>query len=234
MIIILVMQNLSAKEDLAKIAFTRGAGVFGVCRIDNFRESFHIEIQGLSRSLPYAISIGVPLAETALETIVDRPNMIYKAHYRQVNAVLDDIAFALASEIIRLGYRALPIPASMVLKRYPMIAHLSHREIAFKAGLGWRGRNNLLVNKDYGSQIRLVTLLTNLELPFDIPLTDDCGDCFDCLPCCPVGAIDELVENFNLDACSQQVQKFARENDYGHYICGLCLKPCRGKIQNQL
>ncbi|MEP0827417.1 MAG: epoxyqueuosine reductase [bacterium] len=232
MIIILVMQNLPAKESLAKIANARGAGAFGVCRIESLRDNFHSEIQDISRSLPYGISVGVPLSAPVLETIVDRPNMIYKAHYRQVNAILDDIAFALCSEIIRLGYRALPIPASMVLKRHPMIAHLSHREIAFNAGLGWRGRNNLLVNKDYGAQIRLVSLLTNLELPLDSPSTDNCGDCYDCLPCCPTGAIHEEVESFNLDACSQQVMKFARENDYGHYICGLCLKPCRGKIPN--
>ena len=226
------MHLLLAKNDLSGLAFSRGARAFGICRVDDLRGQFHSEITEISKKLNTAISIGVPLSEPILKTLFDRPNMIYKAHYRQVNAVLDDIAFAIASEIERHGRRALPIPASMVLKRFPMIGHLSNREIAFKAGLGWWGRNNLLVNKDYGSQIRLVTVLTDMELEPNEPSTEDCGECFACLDACPAGAIAEEKKDFNLKACSEQVQKFARENDYGIYICGLCLKPCRGKIQN--
>jgi epoxyqueuosine reductase QueG len=218
------------KTKLRQMAFSKGAGVFGVCRIDDLRETFHPEIKKISEKLKTAISIGVPLASPVLRTLVDRPNMIYKAHYRQVNAILDDTSFAIASEIERNGQKAMPLPASMVLKRFPMVGHLSHRVIAHEAGLGWWGRNNLLVSKDYGSQVRLVTILTNAQFETDMPIEEDCGDCFACLSACPVNAISENKEEFNLKACSEQVQKFAQENNYGMYICGLCLKPCRGKI----
>jgi epoxyqueuosine reductase len=214
---------------LQNTANGKGARLLGVCRVDQLRETFHAEIKTISEKLNRAISIGVPLAGAVLDTLIDRPNQIYKAHYRQVNAILDDTAFAIASEIRDMGYQSLPIPASMVLKRYPMIAHLSHREIAFKAGLGWWGRNNLLVTSQFGSQIRLVTILTDLELEPDTPLREDCGDCYNCMGACPVGAIADTKEGFNLQACSDKLQEFSRTNDYGTYICGLCLKACPGK-----
>jgi epoxyqueuosine reductase QueG len=224
------MNSSDMKSHLRQIAFDKGARLFGVCRIDDLRDGFHFEIKKLSEKLNHAISVSIPLAGPVLKTLIDRPNMIYKAHYRQINAALDDIAFAIASEIESTGKSALPIPASMVLKRRPMIGHLSHREIAYKAGLGWRGRNNLLVNREYGSQIRLVTILTDMELEIDSPSDETCGDCVACLDACPANAISERVEEFNLKSCSEQVERFAKENNFGHYICGLCVKPCRGKI----
>jgi epoxyqueuosine reductase QueG len=220
---------LTEKSRLQQIVLSGDAALFGVCRVDELRESFHAEIKRISEKLNTAISIGVPLTGAVLETLIDRPNQIYKAHYRQVNAILDDTASAIASEIGRMGYQALPIPASMVLKRYPMTAHLSHREIAFKAGLGWWGRNNLLVTPQFGSQIRLVTVLTDMEFEPNTFIEDDCGDCYNCMGVCPAGAIADTKEGFVLQACSDRLQEFSRTNDFGAYICGLCLKACPGK-----
>ena len=203
--------------------------MFGVCRIDGLRETFHFELKETSEKLNTAISIGVPVSSAVLETLIDRPNVLYKSHYRQINHILNDIAFALSSEINHLGFQSIQVPASQILKWKPMRAHLSHREIAFKAGLGWRGRNNLLVTEKYGSQIRLVTVLTDLELEADRPGQLDCGDCYACVNACPVGAIGENCEDFNLKACYKKVSEFARPENIGTHICGLCLQPCGPK-----
>ncbi|SYZ72562.1 4Fe-4S ferredoxin iron-sulfur binding domain protein [Candidatus Zixiibacteriota bacterium] len=224
------MTHSVTKTAIQNLAVQNGAALCGICRIDDeLRQDFHFEIRKISEKMTHAISIGVALSKSVMDTLVDRPNMLYKAHYRQVNATLDDIALAVSKEIESAGHRALPLPASMVLKRRPMIAHLSHREIAYRAGLGWRGRNNLLVSKKYGSMVRLVTVLTDFETDPDEISKDDCGECRACLKACPAGAIFEDEERFNLEACSAQVHKFARENNYGLLICGLCLKVCRGK-----
>ncbi|MEW5924225.1 MAG: 4Fe-4S binding protein [Candidatus Zixiibacteriota bacterium] len=201
--------------------------MFGVCRIGGLRDTFHFELKEASGQLNTAISVGVPVSPAVLDTLIDRPNVIYKSHYRQINHILNDIAFALFSEIDKLGYQSIPVPASQILKWKPMRAHLSHREIAYKAGLGWRGRNNLLVNEKYGSQVRLVTILTDLELEIDNPCQLDCGDCYACVNACPVGAISENCEDFDLKLCYAKVSEFARPENIGSHICGLCLRPCR-------
>ncbi len=217
------------KTNLQHLAGNMGGRLFGVCRIDDLRDTFHFEIKEISKSLNTAISVGVPVSAAVLDTLIDRPNDLYKSHYRQINHVLNDIAFAVSSEIITLGYKAIPIPASQILKWKPMRAHLSHREIAYRAGLGWRGRNNLLVSEKFGSRIRLVTILTDLELEPDNPCQSDCGDCYACIAACPVGAIGENYEDFNLKTCYEKVSEFARPENIGTYICGLCLQVCGSK-----
>jgi len=223
------MDIQQTKNHLVKLSDSLGGRLFGVCRVGNLRDNFHAEIRDLSKKLNIAISIGIPLSDSVMETLIDHPNVLYKAHYRQVNHTLNDIALRIFSEISNLGYNAAPVPASQMISWKPMRAHLSHREIAYKAGLGWRGRNNLLVNKKYGSQVRLVTVLTDLQLPVDQPTDEDCGDCYACIEACPVGAISENPEQFNLDDCHKKVSEFARPERIGSYICGLCLAPCRGE-----
>lgn len=216
------------KDKLRQTVHAKGGRLFGVCRVEDLRGSFHFEIKKISRKLNTAISIGVPLASSVLDALIDRPNMLYKAHYQQINHTLNDIAYSVSSEINEVGYNSIPIPASQILVRKPMRAHLSHREIARKAGLGWRGRNNLLVSEEYGSQVRLVTVLTDLDLEEDRPTELDCGDCYDCIDACPAGAISENEEEFDLAACHKKLSEFARPENIGIYICGLCLRPCAG------
>ena len=206
-----------------------GGRLFGVCRVDNLVATFHPEIRDISERLNTAISVGVPLSGVVMKTIRNRPNMLYKAHYQQVNHTLNDIAFAVSSEIERQGFASMPIPASQILDQKMLKAHLSHREIAYHAGLGWWGRNNLLITEKYGSSVRLVTVLTDMKLETDTPIERDCEDCYACLDACPVNAIAEERENFNLASCYKQVQEFARHNNYGHLICGLCLQQCCGE-----
>jgi epoxyqueuosine reductase len=65
------------------------------------------------------------------------------------------------------------------------------REGAARAGLGFYGKNTLLITRRHGSWVVLGTLVTDVEIEPAEPLALDCGSCTRCIDACPTGALDE-------------------------------------------
>lgn len=68
---------------------------------------------------------------------------------------------------------------------------IAEKVFSAHAGLGWIGKNSLLINKDIGSFFNIGVIITDMELPPDEPAENLCGDCHACIDACPTGAIVE-------------------------------------------
>ncbi|MFH1625186.1 MAG: hypothetical protein ABID54_08555 [Pseudomonadota bacterium] len=215
---------------LRKLVKDSGGSLFGVADIKPLKDSFvDIPAQQID-GLDYGISVAVRLSNRIMEGIEDRPTQLYFHHYRQLNNLLDQIALKLTKYIQDKGWDVMPVAASQIIDWENQRAHLSHKKIAAQAGIGFLGRNNLLVSPNFGARVRLVTVLTDMPLVVDSPLNRGCGDCRECISVCPVGAIKERQEDFDHLGCFEKLRTFRKECNIGQYICGVCVKACEGVV----
>jgi epoxyqueuosine reductase QueG len=95
------------------------------------------------------------------------------------------------------GARAMVMPMSYPSNispesRFGLIGDFSHRHAAIAAGLGNWGRHNLVVHPKLGARVLFSTILSDIELPADPPVTQAlCTNCNLCVKSCPGGALDE-------------------------------------------
>jgi NAD-dependent dihydropyrimidine dehydrogenase PreA subunit len=219
-------------QKLKAFALELGFDLFGIADVTELSGDFLLEAKTRGR-FGLAISLGKRLNDAVLEDIDDHPTPLYFHHYRQTNAFLDRGALLLADHVQKMGFAALPIAASQIIDWEKQRAHLSHKHVGRAAGLGWFGRNNLLVNPDLGARFRLVTVLTDMPLEPAKPPADGCGTCRACVATCPAGAIKERREDFDHLACFEKLKEFQKKRLVSQFICGVCVKACRGPAKGR-
>ncbi len=211
-----------------KLLEGHGVDTAGVADLSRYgKEMFGFD-EPLLDQYRYGICFGLVISKSVLETIIDGPTQFYQHHYRQINYRLDMIAYLLSRDIEQKGFKALPFAASQLVDWQNQRAHISHKRMGEIAGIGWIGRNNLLVHPEFGAHVRYNTVLTNMPLKAGQPEQMDCGTCRACIDVCPAGAIKPERELFDHKGCFAMLKHFKNKRNLGHHICGICVKACKG------
>ncbi|CAN5410954.1 tRNA epoxyqueuosine(34) reductase QueG [soil metagenome] len=107
-------------------------------------------------------------------------------YHKVLRKRLQQLADRIANEVGEFGYRVFTDSAPVM-----------EVALAQKAGLGWRGKHTLLLNREAGSMFFLGEMYTDLPLPVDTAVDDHCGQCRTCIDVCPTQAI---LGPYQLDA----------------------------------
>lgn len=187
-------------------------------------------------SLPGALLIGTALDREIVAEIVGGPTRRYFDEYRRANDLLAGLA-GKATELLRgRGHQALPLsPTTENVERINLRTPLPHKTVATRAGVGWIGRNALLITPEYGSAVRFASVLTDADLGPSSPVNESrCGNCTACVDACPGQAPSgrtwtlgmEREDFFDAHACHRVAKSLSAQAGMDATICGICIAVC--------
>lgn len=221
-----MLDILQIKEDLFRLLADKGAKLIGVADLSDIVDG----------EMTTGISVALPLPKNIVKDLQTMPTKEYYDAYYTLNAQLDEIVTCGAAFLEKSGYMAYANTTKVVKQNEDWRTPLPHKTVATRAGLGWIGKNCLLVTKEYGCAIRLSSLLTNAPLPFDTPIDEShCGGCTVCVKSCPAKALTGVLWNthtdreslFHKEDCKKmQIQRMKQATGIETDLYGLCFAVC--------
>jgi epoxyqueuosine reductase len=149
-------------------------------------------VPGTLRVISARMNYLPPGARDAAEVLAD-PGAAYISRY----ALGRDYHKVLRRRLQRLADRITDEIGPFRYRAFTDSAPVMEVALADKAGLGWRGKHTLLLDRTMGSYFFLGEIYTDLPLPVDAATEAHCGTCRQCMSACPTGAI---VAPYELDA----------------------------------
>ncbi len=197
------MNNL--KNEIKEFAYKLGFCEIGFARYQKLSEEMKYYIQWLENGYSATMSYleknldkreDISLISEKMQTIivVGYSYFNYYNHKSQQFKISryawgEDYHYILSDKIKQLIEFIKQRKENLNYKIYVDTGPILEKIWAVRAGIGWQGKNSLIISKNYGSYIFLGIILTNLELEPDIPLKDFCGTCTKCIDSCPTKAI---------------------------------------------
>lgn len=190
-----------------------------------------ISYSSFSEEYRFALVFAVPYEEQLnLDSYTEErfENSILNAR-NKLEIILKDIEIVLKEECIKYY-----IPPVAQQNEEDLSAVFSFKYAAVNAGLGWIGKNDVLITEKYGPRVRLSAVLVDYPFETGRKITESrCGSCNRCVDICPHKALKGL--NWDINAlrnnlidyhlCNQKrsayIEKHGRKN-----ACGLCMVVC--------
>ena len=144
-------------------------------------------------------------------------------YHEVIKDILKNMVAELQEEIGEFGFRVFVDSAPVLEKAW-----------ARKSGLGWVGKNANLITKKHGSFYFLAEIICDLELEYDLAVTDHCGSCRACIDACPTQAIvsDRIVDGSKcisyatIELKNQIPDYFNGKMDDWIFGCDVCQDVC--------
>jgi epoxyqueuosine reductase QueG len=186
---------------------------------------------------PSAISFAVEIPAAAALSAMKAPSEEMREAYKQCNKKLKQMGMQMVEALNTAGRKARFVDPSERVDPERLLGPISHKAIARLSGLGWIGKNGLLMTEEYGPRFRMGTVLTDLPIASNPqPLEDDCGDCTLCIEKCPTSSLKGLADlrgrSIERDAvidwvkCGKYEKALIGDGSRPEKACGRCIAVC--------
>ncbi len=198
----------------------------------NFVKTVDISLLSEKENRGYhtAILIGIILSPQFIQDF-SKETITVPEEYWDKEELTGELAEWTATFIIEKGFKAFAQSDRNLTKEYfeesTKTSVLPHKKIAILSGIGWIGKNNLLVTEEYGCALCICTVLTNAPLPIENRqiIMPKCGDCTVCKDICPANVIhgttwepgmnrDLIIDIYNCERCLKCLVHCQRTQNY--------------------
>lgn len=194
---------MNLEDRLTGLLRREGADLVGIARMDGVENCPYLR----------GVAVAVVLPKPVILDLQQAPTEEYFRLYHQLNQKLNRIVLAGEAFLRQAGYRAWAQTTDRVETGPDHRSPLPHKTIAARAGLGWIGKNCLLVTPQYGPAVRLSSLLTDAPLTYGQPILESrCGDCGLCVGSCPAGALKGALWQAGMEREQKPARKPRRKS----------------------
>lgn len=182
---------LTSKE-FKDFGYRQGVDVIGIARAEDLPKAEPLgSPEHVMPGAKSAIVFGLMMPTGAYSSYNTR---VQSYHSLQMYFELDRICYELCRFLEKRGYRAAGVPPHYPLEQSRrtagLMADMRYKPVAYYAGLGVRGKSNLVITPEFGPRVRMGGLVTDAVLESGTPMTANyCDGCQLCLDACPVGAL---------------------------------------------
>ena len=220
---------MKLSSQLRNYLIKNGAVEVGYADITNFTPK---------KELPIGVVFYITYPKEIIINMQNAPTQEYVDELVNINSRLDELGMKCEEFLIKKGHDAYAQTKKRLGTDFGEFNsfELPHKTIATRAGLGWIGKSALFTTKEYGSALRLSSVLTDAPLEIGKPiLKSRCGKCMECRDACLGGAISGINWNYKLKRnefyddkkCEEYALKISEENlGKADTVCGKCIFAC--------
>jgi len=185
---------------------------------------------------PYAVTFAVEIPKEAARASLDKPSVEMRSAYKMCNKKLKEAGEKIVQLLAAEGYKARFIDPAQRVNPEKLLGPISQKAIASLSGMGWIGKNGLLITEEYGPRQRMGAVLTDMPVTRKAKLVDNkCGDCTACIDRCAMkvlknGEFKHHPESRDLvidwAKCGVYEAKLIGDGSKPEMACGRCISVC--------
>lgn len=185
---------------------------------------------------PYAVTFAVEIPKAAALASLEKPSVEMREAYKMCNKKLKAAGERVVELLTAAGYKARFIDPAQRVNPEKLLGPISQKAIAALSGMGWIGKNGLLITNEYGPRQRMGAVLTDMPVNRRVELIENrCGDCTACIDRCAMKVLkgpdfkyhpetrDQVID---WAKCGAYEAKLIGDGSKPEMACGRCISVC--------